>query len=248
MTRLVKSDLYKFKRLNIFWIGVIFIVLLFAVVPFTNHADSSESFFLQKMDTTSAAIMMLPMFSCFLVGRGYHQRTAMYEVMAGNSHVRIMISKLLSVALTVTLIAFLSGLGGLAVATGMDSTGIREVLQKEALFFLVLLRAVSASVLLTLCVRHIGSIGLIYMRGILEMIIMLIASAVTENDYLMDSADMVTITIEKSPFLDLLLMQQPMLLLRPLTGYEVREIILGLVIETLIWIILYFMIVKKRDY
>jgi ABC-type transport system involved in multi-copper enzyme maturation permease subunit len=222
MGKLIKAELYRTKKVNGFWVFAFFIILYMAAVPFvtSEKADSAETFFAGSLSNIAVGSLLIALMASYIVGRGYHHRTCMYEVMAGNSPMRIILSKLFSIALPIALIVYVAHLIGLGIACTMSTQGIGDVLAREPLFFLVLLRYTSFGVLLTMCVKSLLGTGLTYIRLLLESIGMIVASAITGTDLMEDSfgADVVvsntTNTILNTAFLS----QQGVLLARPMSS------------------------------
>jgi hypothetical protein len=131
------------------------------------------------MSMLSVGAMLISLMAAYIAGRGYHHRTCMYEVMAGNSSMRIILSKLLSIALPIALIVYAAHLVGLGIACTMSTQGIFEVMKQEPLFLLSLLRYTLFGVLLTMCVKSMLGPVLVYVRLMLETIGLIIASAIT---------------------------------------------------------------------
>ena len=252
MGKLIKAELYRTKKVNGFWVFALFIFLFMAAVPFvaSEKADSAETFFAGSLSNIAIGSMLIALMASYIVGRGYHHRTCMYEVMAGNSPMRIILSKLLSIALPIALIVFVAHLIGLGIACTMSTKGIGDVLEREPLFFLVLLRYTIFGVLLTMCVKSLVGTGLTYFRLVLESIGMIVASAITGTDLMEDAlnADLVvgntTSTILNTAFLS----QQGVLLSSPMSSSVVWQVVTGFVLELLLWGGIACFIYSRKDY
>lgn len=252
MGKLIKAELYRTSKVNGFWVLSFFIVLFMATVPYisSEKADSAETFFAGSLSNISVGSMLIALMASYIVGRGYHHRTCMYEVMAGNSPLRIILSKLLSIALPIALLVFVAHLIGLGIACTMSTKGIEDVLEREPLFFLVLLRYTTFGVLLTMCVKSLLGTGLTYFRLVLESIAMIVASAATGTDLMEDAlnADLVvgntTSTILNTAFLS----QQGVLLSSPMSSSVVLQVVVGFVLELLLWGGITYLVYSKRDY
>ena len=252
MGKLIKAELYRTKKVNGFWVFALFIFLFMAAVPFvaSEKADSAETFFAGSMSMLAIDAMLIALMASYIVGRGYHHRTCMYEVMAGNSPMRIILSKLLSIALPIALIVYVAHLIGLGIACTMSSEGLSDVLVREPLFFLTLLRYTFFGVLLTMCVKSLLGTGLTYVRLLVESIAMIVISATTgmnldENTF---NADLVvsntTSTVVNTAFLS----QQGVLLTTPMSSSVVWQSVGGFVLELLLWGGIAYFIYAKKDY
>jgi len=252
MGKLIKAELYRTKRVTGFWIFALFIVLYMSVIPFTptHNVDSAETFFIASMSMISIGSMLIALMASYITGRGYHHRTCMYEVMAGNRPLRIILSKLLSVALPIVLIVYLAHLIGLGIACTMSTRGIGDVLAREPLFFLTLLRYTSFGVLITVCVKSMLGTGLTYIRLLLETIGMMIASAITGTDLMEDtfSADLVVSNTTNTVLNMTCLSQQGVLLTSPMGADVVWKSIGGFALELLLWGGIAYFIYSRRDY
>ena len=94
MGKLIKAEFYRNRKVNGFWIFTVCMVLLMIVLPFTTgeKVDSAVAFFERSMSGITVSMMMASLMAAYITGRGYYHRTSMYEVMAGNSPVRIIFS------------------------------------------------------------------------------------------------------------------------------------------------------------
>ena len=132
MGKLIRAELFRTRKINGFWVFTFFISLYMMVLPFvTVKADSAMTFFQGTLEGMAVAAMLIAMMPAYIMGRGYYHRTCMYEVMAGNSPFRIIFSKLISIALLISLIVFVSHLVGLGIASAMNSEGIVDVIAKD---------------------------------------------------------------------------------------------------------------------
>ena len=104
-----------------------------------GHTDFGIDTDLDEAGLSSIGAMLIALMASYITGRGYHHRTCMYEVMAGNRPLRIILSKLLSVALPIVLIVYLAHLIGLGIACTM-SIGLPLI--KQANIFSVVVASV----------------------------------------------------------------------------------------------------------
>ena len=243
MNKLIRGEIYRTKRINIIWVILIMIGGLAMASPFLNEAKTAREFFTNYVSSGSVFIIFLPMLTAFIAGRAYMQRTAMYEIMAGYSPEKILVSKCIAIALPVTFIFWAFGFAGMGIAAGMDSTGFSDAIPKMFLVFLIFLRASLFGVMVTACIRSMGSIAVVYGRGMIEMIILIIYSSVSaegsmEEDFI--ASDNILINH--------LLSEQPSILSKPVSTSGVLQSVLGLVIEVCFWAVIYWFVNKKCDY
>ena len=250
MGKLMKAELFRTKRITGFWVCVFFITLMMSVVPFINDtkAHSAQSFSMGTFEIFAILGMMVALMAAYITGRGFHHRTCMYEVMAGNSSLRIILSKCFSIALPISLVVYLPHLVGLAVACGINSEGISEVLSREPLFFLTILRMTCFGTLLTLCVRSMAGPVLVYVRLVLESLGMIVVSAITGQDLMEGGADLVTANTTNTIMNTVCLSQQGVLLAQPVDSSLVLKVVIGFAVEVLLWFVISYMIYEKKDY
>ncbi len=250
MGKLIKAELFRTKRITGFWVCVFFITLTMIVVPFVNEtsANSAASFSRGTFGIFAILGMLVSLMAAYITGRGYHHRTCMYEVMAGNSSFRIILSKCLSIAVPIALVVYVPHLIGLGIACGISSEGIEDVLLREPLLFLTILRMTCFGTLLTLCVRNMAGPVLVYVRMLLESIGMIVASAITGQDLMEGGADLVTANTTNTVMNTVCLSQQGVLLAQPVDSSLVLKVVIGFVVEVLLWFVISYMIYEKKDY
>ena len=251
MGKLIKAELYRNRKVNGFWIFTVCMALMMIAVPFTtgDKVDSASAFFRQSMSGITVSLMLASLMAAYITGRGYYHRTSMYEVMAGNSPLRIILSKIISIAFPTALIVFLSHLIGVAIAATMNSDGLGDILVKEPLFFLALFRATIFGVLLTMIVKSMVGTALVYVRSIVETIGIMIASAITGKDLMFDDGTDLAVAGDGGVILNTLcLSQQGTVLMQPIGGTMIAEVVLGFVGEVLLWGIISYIIYSRKDY
>jgi len=251
MGKLIKAEFYRNKRINGFWIFTICMMLMMIAVPFTtgDKVDSADAFFRQSMSGITVFMMMASLMASYITGRGYYHRTSMYEVMAGNSPVRIIFSKIVSIAFPTALIVFLSHMIGVAIAAAMNSDGLGDIMAREPLFFLSIFRATIFGVLLTMIVKSMVGTALVYVRSIVETIGLMIASAVTGKELMFDEGTDLVVGGDSSAIINTIcLSQQGTVLMQPMGGTMITEVVLGFLGEVLLWGVISYIIYSKKDY
>ena len=251
MGKLIKAELYRNRKVNGFWIFTICMALMMIAVPFTTgeKVDSAVSFFQLSMSGITVFMMMASLMASYITGRGYYHRTSMYEVMAGNSPLRIILSKIFSIAVPTALIVFLSHMIGVAIAATMNSEGLGDILVKEPLFFLTLLRATIFGVLLTMIVKSMVGTALVYVRSIVETIGLMIASAITGKELMYDEGTDLAVIGNGGEILNTIcISQQGTVLMQPIGGTMIAEVLLGFLGEVLLWGIISYIIYSRKDY
>ena len=249
MTRLIRSNLYQMIHTKAFWIMIIGFAGLIIGTPYINEVSSANTFLLGQASSSEVVCAMIPMFVAFLVGRGYHHRTCMYEVMSGNSPSRILFSKLLGIALPLAILFELLTIIGFGISCTMGYTDLGSLLVRESLFFVVFLRATTMGVLITTCMKSLGSIGIAYVRVLAESFIIMIYEATSGGDF-HASAGTDMVTSSGSRILNCLCItaQPGIIASQPLDSTLFLQIFLGFFAELLIWLGLSYIIYKKKDY
>ena len=121
------------------------------------------------------------MTTAFLTGRGFSYRTNMYDIMIGNRPIKIIVSKVLSIGFLTTAIVSAASLSCFFVSCAIDSSHFSDALIKEFVVLVVILRAAFTGVLMTLVFRSLASIAFVYIRIMLESIILLIYGSIHGN-------------------------------------------------------------------
>lgn len=174
----------------------------------------------------------------------------MYEVMAGNHPLRIILSKLFSIAFPISLLIYAAHWAGLGIACTMSTDGIEDVLAREPLFLLTLLRYTSFGVLLTMCVKSLLGTGLTYVRLLIESIGLMIISAISGTDLTEGTfnADLVVANTTSKIVNTAFLTQQGVLLTSPMSSSVVLQSVIGFVIELLLWGGIAWFLYSRKDY
>ena len=178
MNRLIKSELKKDLQLTYYWGFILGIVLMQILLCFSDDMNSIN--FVQSQ--LGEFFIILPMMmTAFIAGRGFSQRTNMYDIMMGNRPLKIIVSKLLSIGfITACIISFIS-LSFFFVISLVNSTGFNDAFIKEMMFILLIYKAAFAGVLLALCFRSLASIAIVYLRVMLESIILVVYGSIKGN-------------------------------------------------------------------
>jgi hypothetical protein len=186
MNKLIKSEMNKNKHITGYWIFIMGIVLLMFTVPLFGE-DKSVMGFIDNQCSELFVILVM-MTTAFLTGRGFSQRTNMYDIMIGNRPMRIITSKVIAIGVTTTAIVSLGSLIGFFISCAIDSSHFSYALAKEFVCLLVMFRAAVTGVLMTLVFRSLASIALVYCRIMLESIALLIYGSIHGNlNNIMDS-------------------------------------------------------------
>lgn len=179
MNKLIKSEINKDKHITGFWIFILGIVVLMYTNPLFSE-DKSVMGFVDYQASELFPILVM-MTTAFLTGRGFSYRTNMYDIMIGNRPIKIIVSKVLSIGFMTTAIVSAASLSCFFVSCAIDSSHFSDALIKEFVVLVVILRAAFTGVLMTLVFRSLASIAFVYIRIMLESIILLIYGSINGN-------------------------------------------------------------------
>ncbi|MCM1159862.1 MAG: hypothetical protein NC412_01445 [Roseburia sp.] len=188
MYRLMKAEWYRLRHSSklIKWLFVLCMVCvslpLFVDIEVIRR-NLAENLLAAQSSLTFFMAGFLPLFSAVIIGIAYMNRTAYYEVMAGNKIYQIVLSKVFVDAGVVNVSVFLC-LGIYWTVIGLCN-GIGEIGQlplRFVLLFFVLFHICTSGVLIITSVRQILGAILAYMRFVLaETVIMFVLQVFEEN-------------------------------------------------------------------
>ncbi len=246
MNRLMKAEWYRARKSSGIMKWLFFITIVVLAIPFLDDMpDGSATASSYIFAFNEQACVFIPLFCSALAaaftGIPFVNKTAMYEVMAGNKTSRIINSKLFVivplVSLTVTCVFSLL-LGVLGIINGKGS--LEQIPLRVLLLFIVLLHVTMVGVLAVTATRHAVGIVLAFLRfAMLEEVIMIWMEIAFE--------DAVPSTVQKMGgwFVTNQLFS---LSLDKIPDYIFAEAILGLVIEVIFWYILSYIGFKKKKF
>ncbi len=243
MNRLIKSEMMRDGKIMGFWCFIIGMTAFIFLTAFTADEKSSIGFINSLLD--ASIIILIMMFAAYITGHGYSQRTNMYEVMMGNRPLKIIISKCISVGVVIASIVSFIIVTGFVVSSLISSKGIGEALPRLILFIAVLFRASITAVLITMSVRSIGAIALVYFRFMIEMFVVLIYGAMAGNvNEIMETG------VGMPRIFNILFYQNQLGNILPdgATAYNVINVISGFIIAVIFWGTVVYYLYKKKDF
>lgn len=244
MNRLMRAEWYRVRHSNniIKWLMLICVVL--AVIPVTDLKlkTTSEYMVAATKDTVIFVQLFLIMFSAVMVGFMYMNKTAFYEVMAGNRIHHMIMSKVLVDATFITvavsgcyiigcvLMGFLRGWGNI------DNLAVRGLL-----FFIILYHISACGILIMMSFRQMGGVLVAFLKvnllesGLMVWIEMLFQNRETKTSYTK------------------LMNWFPMNQIEEAIGGRIRmflvaEIVVSLLVECVFWYLIAYYGMKKRKY
>ncbi|MBP3326807.1 MAG: hypothetical protein J6L77_10365 [Coprococcus sp.] len=248
MNRLVKAEWFRVRKSSGIMKWLIIICLLILVIPFLDDVSSGKitatSYF---MAFEEQACMFIPLFLSALAGAfagmSFNNKTALYEVMAGNKTWNIINSKLLVIVPLISLLfsglfAALLGIFGIVNGTGE----LKQLPLRMLLLFIIVLHVVVVAVLAVTSVRHILGIGIGFLRfAMLEEILVIWIQIAAENA----SMELETVQKMSSWFVQNQIMSLNM---ETIPTYFVVRVILSLVIEAAVWYVISYIGYKRKKF
>ena len=246
MNRLMKAEWYRARKSSGVIKWLFFITIAVLAIPFLDYMPEGKATASSYIFAfNEQACVFIPMFFSALagafVGIPFTNKTAMYEVMAGNQISRILNSKLFVIVplISLTVTCFFSMmLGVLGIMNGSGS--LDNIPLRILLLFIILLHITMVGVLAVTTTRHAVGIVLAFLRfGMLEGI------SVTWLSILFEDASETTLQKVGGWFVT---NQVYATAYDKIPDYMFVEAILGLVIEVVFWYILSYIGYKKKKF
>ena len=242
MNRLMKAEWYRVRHSSGFMRWLVILCMICAALPLLEdiellHGNLAEN--LKGTDTISLACLMA-LFSALIVGGAYENKTAYYEVMAGNKIYQIVFSKVFVDAVLVSVSVFLSlGIYWLAIGVCNGIGEIDRLPLRFFLLFLVLFHVYTAGILIVTSTRQIFGAVLVYLRFAgAETLIMLFLQESLPEDMFAKIADWFTlIKLDKIVNFEY-----------EITNHLIFAVIAGLLIESAVWFGISYIGMKKQIY
>lgn len=170
MNRLIRAEWYRVRHSSNLIKWLIALSLICVALPLLMDIEIlqrnlTENLIADQTTLTIFTVAFLTIFSAVIVGIAYMNKTAYYEVMAGNKIYQIVFSKVFVDAVLVSVSVFLC-LGIYWTVIGVCN-GIGEIDRlpfRLCLLFLVLFQVCVTGILIATSVRHILSTVLVYFR------------------------------------------------------------------------------------
>ena len=246
MNRLMKAEWYRARKSSGIIKWLFFITLIVLAIPFLDDMPDGKATASSYIIAFNVqACVFIPMFFSALagafVGIPFTNKTAMYEVMAGNKISHIINSKLLVIVPLVSLAVtfpFCLILGVLGIVNGSGS--LDNIALRILLLFIITLHVTMVGVLAVTATRHAAGIVLSFLRfGMIEVI------AIIWLSILFQDASKTTLNKIGGWFVS---EQIYATAYDKIPSYMLTEAILGLVIEVVIWYILSYIGYKKKKF
>ncbi len=248
MNRLVKAEWFRVRKSSGIMKWLIIICLLILALPFLEIiSDKKITATAYFMAFETNACMFVPIFlsaiAAVLAGMSFNNKTALYEVMAGNKTWNIINSKLLVIVSLISLLfsgLFAALLSILGIVNGAGD--LKQFPLRMLLLFIIILHVVMVAVLAVTSVRNILGVGIVILRfAMLGEIIIILLPILAEN------ASMEPEAIQKmsSWFVE---SQVASLGMETIPTYFVVRVILSLVIEAAVWYVISYIGYKRKKF
>lgn len=249
MNRLVKAEWFRVRKSSGIMKWLVIICLLILALPFLDDVSSDD-----KITATSyfmafevQACIFVPLFLSALAGAfagmPFNNKTALYEVMAGNKIRNILNSKLLVIVPLISLL--FSGLFAaiLGIFGSINGTGdLKQLPLRVLLLFIIVLHVVVVAVLAVTSVRHFLGIGIGFLRfAMLDEMLVICIQVVTENT----SMELEAVQKINSWFVQNQIMSLNM---ETIPTYFIVRVILSFVIEAAVWYVISYIGYKRKKF
>lgn len=243
MLNMIRAELYRLRHCGIFLllaaVSSILTISLYFVIAHDTFKTADLSGHCQVMGEIGWLFMLMVVvtISGIYIGTAYNNRMAYYEVMNGYSPAKIILSKLFSLGLVFTLIAFIPSALLMFIYYLKNGAGMVEnVPGAFLLLFFTILHSVVVCVLYSMLSRNIAlSAFIAYIRlGIIDMVPIAVLA-----EYKKDALDADILCISSSGSL---------MAISSISSWRPLEIaLLSMLVEcTLVFILVYFIYKKKK--
>ncbi len=244
MNRLMRAEWYRVRHSSGFIKWLVILCMICVTLPlFVDiellHGNLAENLKGSDMNTTVFLASFLASFSALILAVAYENKTAYYEVMAGNKIYQIVFSKVFVDAVLVSVSVFLS-LGIYWTVIGVCN-GIGEIDRLPLRFFLLFLvffHACTVGILIVTSTRQIFGALLVYLRFEAEALIMLFLEVSLPKSILVKIADWFT-SLKLTKILNFEY---------EITDHLIFAVIAGMLIESAVWFGISYIGMKKQIY
>lgn len=248
MNRLMRAEWYRVRHSSklIKWLAVLCIICV--ALPLLADIEVLQRNLADNLMAaqTSVTIFMaafLSIFSAVIVGIAYMNKTAYYEVMAGNKIYQIVFSKVLVDAVLVNGAVFLS-LSVYWIMIGVHN-GIGEIDRlplRFFLLFLVLFHVCTGGILIVTAVRQILGAVLVYLRfAVAETLLLFVVQMFEER-----IPEQMTAKIAE--WFTVIKLTKILSFEYEITGHLVFTVFAGFLIESAVWFGISYIGMKKQIY
>lgn len=248
MNRLIKAEWYRVRH-PLKLIGWLLFVCMWGLVfPLMEDFEVyqynlTEHLFISQGTTGVFLMCFLATFSTVLVGMSYMNKTAYYEVMAGNKISKILLSKIVVNTLLVTVAQSLFfGVSWTIIAINNGKGQITQLPLRLFLFVIMIFHACIVGVLIATSIRSIAAAVLTYLRfAAFETVILIVLQIfqdsipVKATEKMVDWFGMMKITKILSYEYEI-------------TNHLIFTVVVGMLVEAAVWYVISYVGMKKKWY
>ena len=243
MTRLMRCEINRNKKLHGTWYFLVGIGLFIFLTAFLSDERTSGNFVASMYNTAYVIIAM--MFAAYLTGHGYSQRTNMYEIMIGNRPMKIIVSKCISIGVIIALLISVLAATGFGISCVFSTKGFDYALPRLLLFMVIMLRASITAVLMTMCFRSMASMAFVYFRLMAEVFFIMIYGAIKGN---MNELLNTGLGVPKVLYYLFYSNQFEYILAESVDVQMILYVFGGFIISVLLWGSVVYYLYKKKDF
>lgn len=180
MLKLARAELYRFKNSGPFSKLLVLVSLLLPIITFALSWAlklHDQTLDLVVSDAPMVFLMIISLafatILCVYVGTAYNSRLAYYEIMDGNSPAKIVLTKIMSLGLVASLIAYVPFALFMGVVAAVNGVGAYEnPVLMFVMVFVIVFHVVTAAILYSMLARNLILSSFVpYIRfGIIDMI------------------------------------------------------------------------------
>lgn len=248
MNRLMKAEWYRVRHSSrlIKWLvaACVFAAVLPLLVDYEVLGKNLAENLIAEQEMTTFLPCLLSVFAATVVGIAYRNKTAYYEVMAGNKIYQIVFSKIFVDATLIAVSVFVSmGIYWIIIGCCNGTGGISQLPLRFLLLFVLFFHFCICGILMMTTFRQMAGIALVYLRfAVVGTFIALLVNMLLEGQLpekiMARLADWFIIVklckIFRSEY--------------EITGHLIFTVIAGMLIESGIWYAISYAGMKKKIY
>lgn len=248
MNRLIKAEWYRVRHSSKLMRWLLFVCMWGLVFPLMEDFEVykynlTEHLFISQGTAGVFLMCFLATFSTVLVGMSYMNKTAYYEVMAGNKISKILLSKVVVNASLVTVVQSLFfGVCWALIAINNGKGQITQLPLRLFLFVIMIFHACIVGVLIATSIRSIAASVLTYLRfAAFEMIILMVIR-IFQDSIPVKTAEKIVDWFSMMKITKILSYEYE------ITNHLIFTVIAGMLLEAAVWYVISYVGMKKKLY
>ncbi len=247
MNRLMKAEWYRARKSSgimkwLFIISIFLLAITFMEYDSAKNITASSYLLLFEENVAPLILLFMTVIAALFAGMPFNNKTALYEVMAGNKPSKIILSKLLVVVPLVSivftgLVVIVTGVLQLANGTGE----LKQMPLRLLILFVAVVHISTISVLAVTAVRSILGIGIAFLRfAVFDSALIILIQVLIEDSYDIETVRKVCLWFTGS--------QITSLGMETIPSYFIVAAIAGFVIEAVIWYVISYIGYRRRKF